>query len=166
MRFQYLLVAFALFLAACSSNSEQDLSSVLEEQDLLSSASGDQAQFLLSNASDENVVVTESGLQYEILREGDGSMPGPNDVVTVHYVGTFTDGVEFDSSYARGEPNTFILAGTILGWLEGVQLMNVGSQYRFVIPPELAYGDQGAGTAIPPGAVLIFVVELLEVNSA
>lgn len=156
MRFQYLVMAFALLIAACSSDSEQDP---------LPTALDDQAQFLVSNASRENVVVTDSGLQYEVLREGSGSMPGPDDVVTVHYVGTLTDGVEFDSSFSRGEPSTFALSGTIPGWVEGVQLMNIGSEYRFVLPPELAYGDEGAGSAIGPGAVLIFVIELIEVNS-
>ena len=122
-------------------------------------------QFLEENAAKDGVQVTDSGLQYEVLEEGDGPKPSLDDTVSVHYVGTLTDGTEFDSSIARGEPATFPLKGVIPGWTEGLQLMNVGSKYRFVIPSELAYGDRGAGQTIGPGETLVFEVELLEIQS-
>ena len=121
-------------------------------------------QFLEENAAKEGVTVTDSGLQYEVLEEGDGPKPSVDDTVSVHYVGTLLDGTEFDSSIARGEPAEFPLKGVIPGWTEGVQLMNVGSKYRFVIPADLAYGDRGAGQAIGPGETLVFEVELLEIK--
>lgn len=121
--------------------------------------------YLDDNQAREGVQVTDSGLQYEVLTEGEGPKPTADDTVTVHYVGTLMDGTEFDSSIARGEPASFPLKGVIPGWTEGLQLMNVGSKYRFVIPSDLAYGDRGAGQAIGPGETLIFEVELLEINS-
>ncbi len=120
--------------------------------------------FLAENATREGVTVTDSGLQYEVMTEGDGAKPTVDDTVSVHYVGTLMDGTEFDSSVARGEPATFPLQGVIPGWTEGVQLMNVGSKFRFVIPSDLAYGDRGAGQAIGPGETLVFEVELLEIQ--
>ncbi|HKJ50408.1 MAG TPA: FKBP-type peptidyl-prolyl cis-trans isomerase [Gammaproteobacteria bacterium] len=120
--------------------------------------------YLKSNAEKEGVTVTDSGLQYSVLTQGDGTKPSAGDKVTVHYRGTLIDGTEFDSSYSRGEPTSFKLDQVIPGWTEGVQLMNVGSKYRFVIPAELAYGERGAGGAIGPYETLIFEVELLEVN--
>ena len=120
--------------------------------------------FLAENASKEGVVVTESGLQYEILREGEGAAPGPGDQVTIHYKGTLIDGTQFDSSYDRGEPATFSTAGVIPGFSEGLQLMTVGSQYRFFIPSGLGYGPGGSGPVIGPNATLIFEVELLEIG--
>lgn len=127
--------------------------------------SDDQSEVLMSNAARDSVIVTESGLQYEVLTPADGVKPSADSIVTVHYAGTLTNGTEFDSSYARGEPATFQLDRTIAGWVEGLQLMSVGSTYRFILPPELAYGDVGAGATIGPGDALIFIVELLEVNS-
>ena len=121
--------------------------------------------FLDENAAREEVSVTDSGLQYEVIEEADGPKPSLDDTVSVHYVGTLTDGTEFDSSIARGEPASFPLKGVIPGWTEGLQLMNVGSKYRFVIPSDLAYGDRGAGQAIGPGETLVFEVELLEIKS-
>jgi len=121
-------------------------------------------QFLIDNSARENVVVTDSGLHYEVLRASNGPMPRADSTITVNYVGELIDGTEFDSSYARGEPSTFNLAGTIPGWIEGVQLMNVGSQFRFVIPANLAYGDRGAAPAIAPNSILIFEIDLLEIN--
>ncbi len=120
--------------------------------------------YLKSNAEMEGVQVTESGLQYNVLTEGDGEKPLATDKVKVHYRGTLVDGTEFDSSYSRGEPTSFTLNQVIPGWTEGVQLMNVGSKYRFVIPAALAYGERGAGGAIGPHETLIFEVELLEIN--
>jgi len=121
-------------------------------------------KYLSDNSSREGVEVTESGLQYEVIEASDGAKPGIDDTVSVHYVGTLMDGTEFDSSIARGEPASFPLKGVIPGWTEGLQLMNVGSKFRFVIPSDLAYGDRGAGQAIGPGETLIFEVELLEIK--
>ncbi len=120
--------------------------------------------YLKSNAEQEGVKVTDSGLQYNVITEGDGAKPSASDQVTVHYRGTLVDGTEFDSSYSRGEPASFRLNQVIPGWTEGVQLMSVGSKYRFVIPQDLAYGERGAGGAIGPFETLIFEVELLEIN--
>jgi FKBP-type peptidyl-prolyl cis-trans isomerase len=119
--------------------------------------------FLSENASKEGVVVTESGLQYQVLRAGEGPTPGPGDQVTIHYKGTLIDGTQFDSSYDRGEPATFSTSGVIQGFSEGLQLMTVGSQYRFFIPSDLGYGPGGSGRVIGPNAALIFEVELLEI---
>jgi len=117
--------------------------------------------FLAENASKENIVTTASGLQYEILIEGEGASPSASTSVTVHYKGTSLDGKEFDSSYSRNAPATFPLNRVIAGWTEGLQLMNAGAKYRFFIPSELAYGQRGAGADIGPNATLIFEVELL-----
>ena len=117
------------------------------------------------NMAKDGVSVTESGLQYEVITAAEGDKPSIDDTVSVHYVGTLMDGTEFDSSVARGEPASFPLKGVIPGWTEGLQLMTVGSKYRFVIPSELAYGDRGAGQAIGPGETLVFEVELLEIKS-
>ena len=119
--------------------------------------------YLTSNATNEGVVTTDSGLQYEVLRAGDGPQPSATDQVRLHYRGTLIDGTEFDSSYARDEPATFGVGGVITGFAEGLQLMNVGSHYRLVIPSELGYGPQGAGGTIGPNATLIFEIELLEI---
>jgi FKBP-type peptidyl-prolyl cis-trans isomerase FkpA len=121
------------------------------------------AAYLAENAKKEGVVTTESGLQYEVLTEGEGASPaGPTSTVKVHYRGTLLDGTEFDSSYSRGQPATFPLNRVIAGWTEGLQLMKEGAKYRFHIPSELAYGERSTGK-ITPNATLIFDVELLEV---
>jgi len=122
-------------------------------------------KYLEENKAKEGVVVTDSGLQYTVIAEGEGEMPGPDDEVTVHYVGTLVDGTEFDSSISRGEPISFPVNGVIPGWTEALQLMKVGSKYQLVIPSDLAYGPGGTGP-IPPNAVLIFEVELLSVQKA
>ena len=127
-------------------------------------AAEDGAKYLEENKARDGVKVTDSGLQYEVITEGDGAKPTPQDTVSVHYAGTLIDGTEFDSSIARGQPAEFPLNGVIPGWTEGLQLMNTGSKYRFVIPSELAYGERGAGQAIGPGATLVFEVELLEIK--
>lgn len=121
------------------------------------------AKFLEDNAKKEGVSVTGSGLQYEVIKQGNGPKPTAADTVTVHYTGTLTDGTVFDSSKQRGQPATFPLANVIKGWTEGVALMPVGSQYRLTIPAELAYGDQEVGT-IPAGSVLVFDVELINIE--
>ncbi|MDX1677039.1 FKBP-type peptidyl-prolyl cis-trans isomerase [Arsukibacterium sp.] len=118
--------------------------------------------YLEQNASKEGVKVTDSGLQYEVLEQGEGPKPAATDVVKVHYVGTLTDGTKFDSSYDRDAPAEFPLNRVIPGWTEGVQLMNVGSKYKFTIPSELAYGERDMGV-ITPHSVLVFEVELLEI---
>lgn len=120
--------------------------------------------FRAENAAKEGVTVTESGLQYEVLETGGGETPTETDTVTVHYKGTLIDGTEFDSSYKRDEPATFPLNRVIKGWTEGVQLMQVGATYRFVIPPELAYGPAGAPPNIGPNSTLVFQVELLGIK--
>ena len=122
-------------------------------------------KFLEENAKKKGVTVTKSGLQYEVLTEGKGPKPKATDKVTVHYVGTLIDGKKFDSSVDRKEPAQFPLNQVIPGWTEGVQLMSVGSKYKFVLPAELAYGAQGAGT-IPANSVLVFEVELLGIGDA
>ncbi len=119
--------------------------------------------FLAQNAEREDVMVTDSGLQYRVMTEGDGASPEATDQVTVHYRGTLLNGTEFDSSYARGEPATFALNQVIPGWTEGVQLMQEGDKYEFFIPADLAYGEQGRPGPIGPNATLIFEVELIEV---
>lgn len=118
--------------------------------------------FMQSNAAKPNVIQTESGLQYTIIESGTGSTPKPSDTVAAHYAGRLLDGSEFDSSYSRGEPLTIAVGGVIKGWTEALQLMSIGSKYELYIPSDLAYGPRGSGK-IPPNAVLIFTVELLDV---
>jgi FKBP-type peptidyl-prolyl cis-trans isomerase len=120
--------------------------------------------FLAANKNKEGVVTTTSGLQYKVLKKGDGPKPQKNDRVTVHYSGTLLDGTEFDSSYKREKPATFQVSGVIRGWTEALQLMHVGSKYRLFIPADLAYGKRGAGRKIGPNSMLIFDVELLGIE--
>jgi len=119
--------------------------------------------FLEKNSQKAGVTTTASGLQYEVLSQGNGPKPAGNDTVKVNYKGTLIDGTEFDSSYTRGQPIEFPLNGVIRGWTEGLQLMNVGSKYRLFIPSALGYGAEGAGSQIPPNSTLIFEVELLDI---
>jgi len=121
-------------------------------------------EFLAANSKKEGVHTTTSGLQYKILREGDGPTPKATDTVKVNYKGTLLDGTVFDSSYDRGEPISFPLNGVIKGWTEGLQLTKVGGKIRLFIPPELAYGKRGAGGKIGPNQTLIFDVELLGIE--
>ncbi|MBQ8047739.1 MAG: FKBP-type peptidyl-prolyl cis-trans isomerase [Prevotella sp.] len=120
-------------------------------------------KYLAANALKDGVHTTASGLQYQILREGNGKKPKATDQVKCHYEGMLVDGTLFDSSIQRGEPATFPLNGVIKGWTEGLQLMQEGAKYRFFIPYHLGYGERGAGASIPPFAALIFDVELIEV---
>jgi FKBP-type peptidyl-prolyl cis-trans isomerase FkpA len=119
--------------------------------------------FLEENSKKPGVTITPSGLQYEVIIEGSGQKPGGSDMVRVNYKGTLTDGTVFDSSYSRGEPAEFPLDAVIPGWTEGIQLMNEGGFYRLYVPSKLAYGEQGAGSVIPPYSTLIFDVELLSI---
>lgn len=119
--------------------------------------------WLANKAMEEGVVALPSGLLYQVLNEGSGKKPTAADTVECHYEGRLIDGTVFDSSYKRGESATFPLNGVIAGWTEGVQLMSEGAKYRFFIPYQLAYGERGAGQAIPPFAALVFDVELIKV---
>lgn len=121
------------------------------------------AKFLAENAKKEGIIVTKSGLQYEVLTPGTGKQPKATDTVRCHYEGRLLDGTIFDSSYKRNAPADFGLQQVITGWTEGVQLMAEGAKYRFYIPYMLAYGEGGAGASIPPFATLIFDVELIKV---
>ena len=133
-----------------------------EEQAKAAKAEGE--NFLAENAKKEGVKTLPSGLQYKVLREGDGRKPSATDKVECHYEGTLINGEVFDSSYRRGETATFGLNQVIKGWTEGLQLMQEGAKYRFFIPYNLAYGEHGAGQSIPPCAALIFDVELIKVK--
>jgi FKBP-type peptidyl-prolyl cis-trans isomerase len=122
-----------------------------------------EAQFLSENSARPEVRTTTSGLQYEVLVEGEGEKPGPADMVRVDYEGSLTDGTVFDSSYSRGQSEDIPLDQVIPGWAEGLTLMGVGSKYRLYIPSSLAYGETGAGLLIPPYSTIVFTVELLEI---
>lgn len=119
-------------------------------------------EFLAKNAGEPNVMKTDSGLQYMVMKQGEGEKPVAASTVRVHYKGTLLDGTEFDSSYKRGEPAEFQVGGVIKGWQEALQLMSVGSQYKLFIPPDLAYGPQPR-PGIPGNSLLIFEVELIEI---
>ena len=121
-------------------------------------------EFLAKNKNLKNIKTTENGVQYLVLKEGDGPIPKPTDTVRVHYRGTLLDGTEFDSSIKRNEPATFPLNGVIQGWTEALSKMKVGSKWRLYIPPALAYGEKGEPPTIPPASVLIFEVELLGIE--
>ena len=125
----------------------------------------DGAAFLAQNKAKDGVVTLPSGLQYKILKAGDGKKPGLDDTVVCHYKGTLIDGTEFDSSYKRNQPATFPVKGVIKGWTEALQLMPVGSQWQLVIPSDLAYGDRGAANVIPPYSTLVFEVELVSIQT-
>lgn len=139
-----------------------------QEQERMEKASGENAQkgaaFLEENKQREGVKTTDSGLQYEIIEQGEGDKPSADDTVTVHYTGTLIDGTKFDSSRDRGEPATFPVTGVIPGWTEALQLMPVGSKWRLYIPSELAYGQRGAGGVIGPNETLVFDVELMAIE--
>ncbi|WP_256383317.1 FKBP-type peptidyl-prolyl cis-trans isomerase [Photobacterium toruni] len=132
-----------------------------QEQAKLAAADGE--AFLAENAQRAEVTVTDSGLQYEVLVEGNGEIPTSDKQVRVHYHGMLTDGTVFDSSVSRGQPAEFPVTGVIAGWVEALQMMPVGSKWKLSIPQNLAYGERGAGAAIPPYAALVFEVELLDI---
>ncbi|OOF13081.1 MULTISPECIES: FKBP-type peptidyl-prolyl cis-trans isomerase [Salinivibrio] len=134
---------------------------VRQEAAKAQAAEGD--AFLADNAKRDEVTVTESGLQYEVLVKGDGDIPTSDKQVRVHYHGQLIDGTVFDSSVTRGEPVEFPVTGVIKGWVEALQMMPVGSKWKLYIPQDLAYGERGAGAAIPPFAALVFEVELLDI---
>lgn len=123
-------------------------------------------KFLDENAKREGVVTTASGLQYEIVKKGDGPTPTANDVVSVHYEGRLVDGTVFDSSIQRGSPIDLPVSGVIAGWVEALQLMHTGEKVKLFIPSELAYGDQSPSPVIPPNSVLVFDLELLSIKDA
>ncbi len=121
-------------------------------------------KYLADNAAKDDVHVTPSGLQYMVIKEGNGKKPSATDTVVCHYEGTLIDGKMFDSSIKRGEPASFALNQVIAGWTEGLQLMQEGAKFRFFIPYHLGYGERGAGPSIPPFSALVFDVELIEVK--
>ncbi len=134
-----------------------------QEQELAKVKAAEGEKFLAENAKRDEVTVTESGLQYEVLTTGEGDKPNADSTVRVHYNGTLPDGTVFDSSYERGQPAEFPVNGVISGWTEALQLMPVGSKWKLSIPYNLAYGEQGSQGAIPPYATLVFDVELLDI---
>jgi FKBP-type peptidyl-prolyl cis-trans isomerase FkpA len=140
-----------------------DLANAKAEEDAKVSKAQSE-KFLQDNAKREGVTVTDSGLQFEVVEAGKGAKPAVDDIVTVHYTGSLSDGTVFDSSVERGEPATFSLGQVIPGWTEGLQLMSVGAKYKLYIPSDLAYGEEGAGQSIPPNAALVFDVELLSIG--
>lgn len=155
------IAATLLFIAACSESGDTVNSAVIENDQPLDPS----VVFLNQNGARDEVTVTESGLQYEVLKATDGPKPAADSLVTVHYVGRLIDNTVFDSSLSRGQAATFSLSSVIQGWTEGLQLMGVGSYFRFYIPAHLAYGNRGSGQIIGPGETLVFDVELLEINS-
>jgi FKBP-type peptidyl-prolyl cis-trans isomerase FklB len=145
----------AITVAACSKSETASAPAEKAETAAAAPAAG---------AAGGSVVTTQSGLQYEVLASGTGKSPSASDSVTVNYRGTLTDGTEFDSSYKRGQPAVFPVNRVIPGWTEALQLMKEGDKWKLTIPPQLAYGERGAGKLIPPNSTLVFEVELIKVN--
>jgi FKBP-type peptidyl-prolyl cis-trans isomerase FklB len=152
--------------------SEQDLNEAFavvskklqeQEQEVAKVKAAEGEEFLAKNAEREEITVTESGLQYEVLAAGEGDKPTAQSTVRTHYHGTFINGDVFDSSYDRGQPAEFPVGGVIAGWTEALQLMPVGAKYRLYVPYNLAYGERGSQGAIPPYSTLVFDVELLDI---
>jgi len=150
-------------LEAAFNEIHQQIQAKQAEQSKAQSAEGD--AFLAENAKRDDITVTDSGLQYEVMNAGDGDKPLASSTVRTHYHGMLIDGTVFDSSVDRGEPTEFPVNGVIAGWTEALQMMGVGSKWRLYVPYQLAYGERGAGGAIGPYAALIFEVELLAVVS-
>jgi len=162
----FLFIPLVVALSACGGDATPEPVSEVEPTPEPTVAETEEPAQLAGSdnqAGDEDLTTTASGLQYVIIEEGSGEMPEPGGLVEVHYTGTLEDGTKFDSSYDRGEPIQFSLGqGQVIpGWDEGIGLLNVGGKARLVIPPELAYGERGAGGVIPPNATLIFEVELV-----
>lgn len=166
-------LAAVLTLAACSNDSDDkkatEETAESGEIEAVTDAATENftanADYLVENKAKDGVIVTDSGLQYRIVNEGDGATPTADDFVTVHYAGRLIDGSEFDSSYKRGEPATFPAGGLIKGWTEALLLMQVGDKWELTIPSDIAYGERGAGGVIPPNATLVFDIELLGIKS-
>lgn len=140
-----------------------------QQKEQAKAADGNKASseaFLAKNKARKEVTTTTSGLQYEVIKKGDGAMPTASDKVNVHYHGTLPDGTVFDSSVERGEPISFAVNGVIKGWTEALQLMHVGDKWKLYVPADLAYGARGAGPKIGPNQALVFDVELLGVEKA
>lgn len=146
------------FAAKMKAQQEEQLAAMMEKNKAAGQA------FLGENKEREGVMVTESGLQYEVLKAADGPKPKESDTVKVDYIGTLVDGTEFDSSIKRGEPAVFGVGQVIPGWSEALQMMEVGSKYRVVIPSQLAYGEAGAPPVIEPNSVLVFEIDLLGIE--
>lgn len=140
----------------------QEAAAMVQEESAKELRSASEA-FIEENKGKEGIQVTDSGLQYRVIEEGEGDSPKVSDQVVVHYTGRLVDGSVFDSSVQRGEPAHFGVNQVIPGWVEGLQLMKVGAKYEFFIPQELAYGEQGSQGAIPPYSALVFEVELIEI---
>ncbi len=159
------LVACVSLLAAPVGGEEGEAASAagLEETPIAGTPERRGREYMAANGRREGVTTTASGLQYEVLESGQGTSPGRRDSVSVHYRGLFIDGRTFDSSIARGQPAQFRVDGVIAGWTEALQMMRVGDRWRLVIPPQLAYGEAGAGDVIGPNETLVFEVELLAV---
>ncbi len=145
----------------CNMTIQQKLQEYMSQKNNREKEAG--MKFLEENKKRAGVTTLPSGLQYEIIKQGDGPIPKSTDTVKANYKGTLIDGKEFDNSYTRGEPITIPVTGVIQGWVQALQLMPVGSKWKLYIPSDLAYGDRGAGGAIPGGAALIFEIELLEI---
>jgi FKBP-type peptidyl-prolyl cis-trans isomerase FklB len=135
----------------------------LAQEEAAEAANVEGDAFLADNAKRDGVTVTESGLQFEVLVQGDGEMPTHESTVRTHYHGTFINGDVFDSSVTRGQPAEFPVSGVIAGWTEALQLMPVGTKLKLFVPHHLAYGERGAGASIPPFSTLVFEVELLDI---
>lgn len=151
-------------LQALQARKMAEMEKVAAEKSSVNKAAGD--KFLAENAKREGVKTTASGLQYEVIKSGDGASPKQTDEVTVHYHGTLVSGEVFDSSVQRGEPTSFPVNGVIPGWTEALQLMKTGDKWKIFIPPALAYGERGAGGKIGPNETLIFEVELLSIKGS
>jgi len=146
---------------ACNMNIQQKLQEFMTNK--ISAVKQESTVFLEKNKTRPGVITLPDGLQYEIITKGTGPIPSAQDTVSANYLGTLLDGKEFDNSYKRGQPITIPVTGVIRGWTEALQLMPVGSKWKLFIPSDLAYGDRGAGSAIPGGAALIFEIELLNI---
>jgi len=142
---------------------EMQMKQMAEAAAAAAKAEKENKEFLAANGKKDGVVTLDSGLQYKVIKQGTGASPKADSKVKVHYKGTLVDGKVFDSSYDRGEPAEFPVNQVIPGWTEALQLMKVGDKWQLVIPPELAYGERGAPPRIPPNAVLVFDVELLDI---